>query len=145
MYSLILFAVCNPDAMALTTSDAPLAASPQTKTFSGYCNCSGLRKPIASSTRSALMISGLPFSTMIGLPPFGSGAQSISCTLTPVSIPFSPRNSRVLIFHLRMHPSSWLLVVFRMMGQLGHGVEGLCPTGGFGIISICVTRLHPWR
>ena len=36
IYSFTSLAVCLPLAIALTTSEAPFLASPQTKTFSGY-------------------------------------------------------------------------------------------------------------
>ena len=99
-------AALRPPAMALTTSEAPVAASPHTKTLSAKAGCSGLRNPIAKSTISHLITSGLPFSTISGRPPSGLGFQSISCTLTPVSLPSLPRNSSELMFHQRVQPSS---------------------------------------
>ena len=99
-------AALRPPAIALTTSEAPVAASPQTKTLSANAGCSGLRNPIAKSTISHLITSGLPFSTISGRPPSGFGFQSISCTRTPVSLPSLPRNSSELIFHRRVQPSS---------------------------------------
>ena len=109
-------AALRPPAIALTTSDAPVAASPHTKTLSANCGCSGFRNPIANSTISHLITSGLPFSTISGRPPSGLGFQSISCTLTPVSFPSLPRNSSELMFQRRVHPSSWLDVVFNVRG-----------------------------
>ena len=125
-------AICLPEAIARTTRLAPLAESPHTKTFLGYSGCSGLRKPIASRTSSALMISGLPAGTMMGragVPagePAGTAAgfQSISCTFTPVNLPFSPRNPRVLMFQRRVQPSLWLLVVLRVLGRRARGSGG---------------------
>ena len=32
-----------------------------------------------------------------------------------------------------MQPSSWLEVVLRTTGHCGQGVDGLCPTGGWGM------------
>ena len=143
-YASTFLAASFPLAIARTTSEAPDAASPQTNTFSGYSGCSGLRNPIASNTNSALIISGFPFSTISGRPPSGLGFQSISCTFTPVSLPSSPRNSSVLMFHRRVHPSSWLDVVLNVRGKFGQGFFGSSdPTGGFGIISICVTLFAP--
>ena len=45
---------------------------------------------MARRTSSALIISGLPFSTIMGRPPSGFGFQSISCTFTPVPKPSNP-------------------------------------------------------
>ena len=90
------------------------------------------------------MTSGSPASTIMGRPPSGFGFQSIGCTRTPVSLPSLPRNSSVLIFQRRVQPSSWDDVVFSVRGQLGQGFCGSSgPSTGFGMISICVTDLHP--
>lgn len=48
------------------------------------------------------------------------------------------------MFQRRTHPSSWLLVVFRVRGKFGHGLLGSTgPSTGLGMISICVTLLQP--
>ena len=138
-------AICFPLAIARTTSEAPLAASPATNTLGANLGCSGLRNPIASNTISHLMISGLPTGSISGRPPSGLGFHVISCTRTPVSLPFlSPRNSNELMFHRRVHPFSCDDVVLSVRGQFGHGFFGSsCPSTGRGIISIYVTDLHP--
>ena len=43
-------AALRPPAIALTTSEAPVAASPQTKTLSATAACQGLRTPITKRT-----------------------------------------------------------------------------------------------
>ena len=59
-------AIFRPLAMALTTRLAPLAASPATNTLSANSGCCGFRNPMARNTASALIISGLPASTISG-------------------------------------------------------------------------------
>ena len=92
---------------------------------------------------SVFIVSFLPVGFITGLPVPASGSHSTSSTSAPVTLPFFPMNLRVDRPHLRVHPSSWLLLVFRTRGHCGHGVAGFSPTGGFGIISICVTLEAP--
>ena len=81
-----------------------------------------------------------------GRTPPCDGFHSTCCTSTPVTLPSLPRKRSELMFHRRVHPSSWLDVVFSVRGQLGHGFCGSSgPAGGCGIISICVTLRHPCR
>ena len=96
-------------------------------------------KPIAMKTRSASIISVRPVFHISGRPPFFAGNHSTSSTSTPFSVFFSPMKRTEARFQRRMHPSSWLLLVFSTCGYRGQGVVGLCPTGGWGMISICVT------
>ena len=132
--------------MQRTTSEGPERASPATTTFSGSPGCSGLRKPMASRTRSALSVSFLPVGFICGRPPSAAGSHSTVSTSTPRTLPsFVPRKRREARFQRRSHPSSWLEVVLKTRGKAGHGVCGLHPTGGLGMISICITEAAPWR
>lgn len=101
-----LAAVSFPLAIALTTSDAPLAASPATNTLSANLGCSGRRKPMARSAISHFITSGLPAGSIMGRPPSGLGFHVISCTRTPVSRPSLPMNSSEFTFQRRVQPSS---------------------------------------
>lgn len=105
-----------PLAMARTTSEAPFCASPQRKTLSGISGCCGLRNPMARKHASHLMNSLSAAGSMMGLPPSGFGFHSMGCTHTPRSLPSLPTNSSVLMFQRRVHPSSWLDVVFSTRG-----------------------------
>ena len=89
------------------------------------------------------MVSFLPVGLIVGRPPSVAGIHSTSSTSTPVTLPFLPMNLFEFRHQRRVHPSSWLELVFRTTGHCGHGVAGLCPTGGLGIISICVTSRAP--
>ena len=132
--------------MQRTTSDAPVRASPARNTPSASGVCSGRKKPMASSTRSASMISLRPVGRIVGRPPSAAGCHSTSSTSTPVTLPSGEPRKRLEARHQRrVQPSSWLEVVLNTCGHCGHGVAGLLPTGGLGIISICVTLAAPWR
>ena len=131
------WAALRPPAMQRTTRLAPVAASPATKTLLANAGCWGLRNPMANSTRSALRVSFFPVGRMTGRPPSGLGTHSTSSTSTPQTRPsFVPMKRLEVRHHRRVHPSSWLELVFKITGHCGHGVVGLCPTGGFGMISI---------
>ena len=54
-------------------------------------------------------------------------------------------NFFVDMFHIRSHPSSWELEVFRSLGQRGHGSFSVRCSGGFGRSSSWVTLRAPWR
>ena len=50
------------------------------------------------------------------------------------------------MFQRRSQPSSWEEEVLSVRGQAGQGFAGSSgPTGGLGMISICITDLQPWR
>ena len=100
---------------------------------------------MARSTISASMTSFLPVDFMVGRLPSVAGSHSTSSTSTPHTLPFFPMNRVEARDHRRVQPSSWLLVVFSTTGHCGQGVSGLCPMGGWGIISIWVTLTAPWR
>ena len=132
--------------MARTTSEAPDAASPATKTFGAKSGNCGRRKPMASRTMSAFITSGLPTGSITGRPPPGLGFHAISCTSAPVTLPSRPRKRNVLMHHRRVQPSSWLDVVLSVRGHWGQGCCGSSgPSTGRGIISTCVTLRQPWR
>ena len=136
-------AAWRPAAMHRTTRLAPVAASPATNTLSGNSGCWGLRNPMASNTRSASMTSFLPVGFISGRPPSVFGVHSTSSTSTPVTLLSLPMNLVDDRHLLRSQPSSWLELVRSTCGHCGHGVAGLLPTGGFGMISICVTATAP--
>ncbi|CCZ13164.1 unknown [Prevotella sp. CAG:487] len=93
---------------------------------------------------SASIISFLPVALITGRPPSEAGVHSTSSTSTPLTRPSSVPTKRVEARHQRRsQPSSWLELVFSTCCHCGHGVAGLCPTGGFGIISICITDTAP--
>ena len=100
---------------------------------------------MASSTMSVSMISFLPVGRMVGRPPSAAGSHSTSSTSTPQTLPFLPMNRLEANDQRRVHPSSWLEVVFRTTGHCGQGVASLWPMGGCGMISICVTLAAPCR
>ena len=141
-------AVFRPEAIAFTTRLAPLTASPQAKIFppaicpfasvamffrasvaswSSFTNpsCSGCRKPMARNTKSASITSRLPVGRMTGRPPSGAGSHSTSSTSTPRTLFRSPTKRFDAKLQRRSQPSSWLLVVFSILGYMGQGVAGL--------------------
>ncbi len=100
----------------------------------------GLTKPIASSTRSALTTCSLPGTSTI-LPSF----HSTRTVCTPLTRPRSPRKALVAIANSRWQPSSWLDELRSLVGQYGQ-VSGLSScSGGIGSSSNWVTLAAPWR
>ncbi len=134
-------AACRPDAIHLTTSDAPVEASPAanipdtdvdmsalTFTFprasisTPACSRSpsalGLVNPRARSTSSVFIFSVLPDLFIVFRPVAASLTHSISSTSTSLTRPsLSPMKRRVSSNHLRVHPSRWLLEVLSTTGQ----------------------------
>ena len=113
------------------------------KTFAGNSGCSGQRNPspIIPNRLSGFLSSQSASSpdVLLRLP----GVHSTSSTSTLHTFLSSSRKRLEVRTHRRIQPSSWLLVVLRTTGHCGHGVFRLWPTGGFGIISICVTLSAP--
>ena len=101
-------------------------------------SCTGETKPIASNTRSALRSNSVP-----GI------AWNLPSTRTQRSfftVPLpSPVNSTVLTAKSRSAPSSWLDEVRILSGHSGQVSSLFSFSGGFGMISSCVTDSAPWR
>ena len=76
--------------------------------------------------------------------PSEENSHSTVSTSTPETRE-SPTKRSEFSPHLRLHPSLWLELVRSMYGQSGHGVDAPRPSGGLGMISICVTDFAPWR
>ena len=122
-----------PLARARTTSDAPEAQSPTQKMFRAGSGRSAVRgvslrpscatsgrsagtpvKPMASSTRSALIVSLVPGTAAnFAGRPSGENSHLTDSTSTPATRP-SPTNRSELRFQRRMQPSLWLELVRSM-------------------------------
>ena len=100
-------------------------------------SCTGCTKPIASSTRSALISNSVP-----GI---GWNFASARAQCSVFTWPFAPENLVVSTAKSRSTPSSWLDEVRSLSGHSGQ-VSGLFScSGGFGMISKLVTDSAPCR
>lgn len=100
----------------------------------------GWVKPIANSTRSALISNSEPGTSAI-LPSLNSRRQALSA----LTLPFLPMNSLVATAKSRSQPSSCEDEVRSLVGQYGHTSGLFSCSGGIGISSNWVTLAAPWR
>ena len=161
---------CRPSRIAQTTSDWPRRMSPAANTLSTRRavvvgirlhvaarialdaelleqagRTTGPVKPIASSTRSALIANSLPGTSTIFIAPSASFCHSTRAAIELVDLAVRPSKRLVATAQSREQPSSCDDDVRSLIGQYGQ-VSGLFScSGGCGSSSNCVIDAAPWR
>ena len=106
-------------------------------------SCTGPRKPIASSTRSAFISNSVPGISTIFICPSASFCHSTRAATSFSTLPFLPSKRLVATAQSRSQPSSCDDDVRSLIGQYGQTSGLFSCSGGCGSSSNCVTDFAP--